>query len=114
MVSRFAGAVDILSWPGGALSLLGPDRDPAVAAIHTARELHHPSELIPSVHEDCGPIGGSAIFPGHHAEISTLETSLSVAAGSVAEQLPEVAIRLLRLDRRGPAEVAIDREARTQ
>jgi hypothetical protein len=26
MVTRFAGAVDLLSWPGGALSLLGPDR----------------------------------------------------------------------------------------
>jgi hypothetical protein len=30
----------------------------------------------------------------------------------VAEQLPEVVIRLLRLHRRGPVEVAIDREER--
>jgi hypothetical protein len=78
-----------------------------VAAIHTARELQYPSDLIRTVHEDCGALGGPRSSPGITPEISTLETSLSVAAGSVAEQLPEVVIRLLRLHRRGPVEVAV-------
>src|SRR3990170_4908679 len=109
-----AGATDIVGWPGGALALLGRDRDPVMGAIHTACELHDPRELILAVHEDCGRIGASVVSPGHQAEISMLETSLSVAAEWVATRLPDLTIRLLRLDRRGATEVAIDGDRRDE
>ena len=68
MVTRFAGAVDVLSWPGGALSLLRPDR------VLLWRPYTRPeSSSIPRTWSlPCTRIAarsGSAVFPGHHAEI---------------------------------------------
>jgi len=106
--SALVGAADVIGWPGGGIALLGEDHHAVIRTIDLACRLHRPQQAILTVHRDCGAIGGSSAFPGPHAEISALETSLSVAAETVADHFPMLDIRSVLLDERGNSVVVGD------
>ncbi len=81
--------------------MLGEDYHAVVRTIDLARRLHRPQQALLTVHRDCGAIGGSGAFPGPQAETSALETSLSIAAETVAEHFPMLDIRSVLFDERG-------------
>lgn len=88
--------------------MLGEDHHAVIRTIDLSCRLHRPQQAILTVHRDCGAIGGSGAFPGPQAEISALETSLSVAAETVADHFPMLDIRSVLLDERGNSVVVGD------
>ena len=76
-------------------------RDAVIRTIELACRLHRPEHAILAVHRDCGAIGGVGAFPGPQEEISALETSLTIAAETVADHFPTPSIRSVMFDERG-------------
>ena len=89
---------DLVSWPGGAVALGTADRAALLDAVALACDLHQPNELFLIVHHDCGRLGGSTSFAGHHAETATLETALDVALEVAAARFPNLDVHTIRLD----------------
>lgn len=110
--SGLVGDTDVIGWPGGGVALLGEDRRAVIRTIDLACRLHRPQQAILTAHRDCGAIGGSSAFPGPQAEISALETSLSIAAEMVADRFPTLGVRSVLFDERGNFVVADDMVAR--
>lgn len=106
--SELIGAADVIGWPGGGIALLGEDQHAVIRTIDLACRLHRPQQAILTVHRDCGALGGSSAFPGPQAEISTLETSLSIAAETVADHFPTLGVRSVLFDEQGNFVIADD------
>jgi hypothetical protein len=91
--------------PGGPLALATPDREAVLDECAMRVESYRPRELMLVVHHDCERFGGSQTFPGRHAEASSLENALAVAADIATRRFPGLQIRLARLDQRGTCSV---------